>query len=246
MSSSSPRSSSPVRDDADPRSTKRTNSLAITPLPKEFFHPQILFHLHSHFEAFGTINQWIPLQGFGRILVVYEEEDVAEKAKNVSDPIVVKASESVRTEDIVLRVYRADPNPLISTMESENYHLQPPTTEKNFLISPPGSPPVGWEPIKEDPPNATPLADDLVAALQSLQLQQTDGGTGVEILLDATESGVSVVVEDCDFRSGEVEEEAEEAEDQWVYGVTMPSRSKWKPIPTSMPPMRSSSPVPAF
>ncbi|KAK1222470.1 hypothetical protein PQX77_014676 [Marasmius sp. AFHP31] len=240
----SPRSSTPTRDEE--RNSKRTNSLAITPLPKEFFHPQILLHLHAHFETFGTINQWIPLQGFGRILIVYEDEDVAEKAKGVSDPIVVKTGESERTEDIVLRVYRADPNPLISAIESQNYHLQPPTTERNFLISPPGSPPVGWEPIKEDPPNSTPLADDLVAALQSLQIQQTDTGTGVEILLDASESGVSVVVEDCDFRVGEDEKEVEEEEEDWVYGVTMPSRSKWKPIPTAMPPRRSPSPVPAF
>ncbi|KAF9262616.1 Calcipressin [Marasmius fiardii PR-910] len=240
----SPRSSSVTRDE-DTQSSNRTNSLAITPLPKEFFHPQILVHLHHHFETFGTINQWIPLQGFGRILIVYEDEYVAERAKTVSDPIIIKAGESNREQDIVLRVYRADPNPLISTIESENYHLQPPTTDRNFLISPPGSPPVGWEPIREDPPNSTPLADDLITALKSLQVQQTsESSTGVEIVLDASESGVSVVVEDCDFCANEVTDQKQE--EDWVYGVTMPSRTKWKPIPTSMPPMRSSSPVPAF
>jgi hypothetical protein len=54
---------------------------------------------------------------------------------------------------IKLRVYRADPNPLLP-MESDDVvpeanYLRPPAIEKNFLISPPGSPPVGWEPIKE-------------------------------------------------------------------------------------------------
>ncbi|KAG7091373.1 hypothetical protein E1B28_010413 [Marasmius oreades] len=240
--SQSPCSSSPSRD-AETQSSKRTNSLAITPLPKEFFYPQILVHLHHHFETFGTINQWIPLQGFSRILIVYEDEDAAERAKTVSDPIVVEIGDSDREKDIVLRVYRADPNPLISTIESENYHLQPPTIDRNFLISPPGSPPIGWEPIQEDPPNSTPLADDLITALKSLQLHDTrEANTGVEIVLEATESGVSVVVEDCDFRPGETINEEEE---NWVYGVTMPSRTKWQPSPTAMPPLSSSS-APAF
>lgn len=44
------------------------------------------------------------------------------------------------------------------------------------MISPPGSPPVGWEPIREDPPNRDTLADDLMKALGALR----DEGKGVE------------------------------------------------------------------
>lgn len=47
-------------------------------------------------------------------------------------------------------------------------HLPVPDSDKNFLISPPGSPPVGWEQIREDPPNIDTLAEDLARALQSL------------------------------------------------------------------------------
>ncbi|CAO1625440.1 unnamed protein product [Parajaminaea phylloscopi] len=47
-------------------------------------------------------------------------------------------------------------------------HLLPPNTDRNFLISPPGSPPVGWEPIREDPPNRETLAADLIDALRRL------------------------------------------------------------------------------
>lgn len=47
-------------------------------------------------------------------------------------------------------------------------HLLPPITDRNFLISPPGSPPIGWEPIKEDPPNRETLAVDLMEALRKL------------------------------------------------------------------------------
>ena len=49
-----------------------------------------------------------------------------------------------------------------------------PETDKNFLISPPGSPPVGWEQSREDPPNVDTLADDLAWALEQLSCRQTD------------------------------------------------------------------------
>lgn len=49
-------------------------------------------------------------------------------------------------------------------------HLVPPEYPRNFLVSPPGSPPEGWEPIMEDAPNEQTLATDLAKALQSLEL----------------------------------------------------------------------------
>ncbi|KAL0567143.1 hypothetical protein V5O48_014842 [Marasmius crinis-equi] len=240
----SPRSLSRPSSPSAESSSKRTNSLAITPVPKEFFHPLVLSHLHAHFEAYGVINQWVPLPGFGRILVVYEDEEYAENAKRYSDPIALDATHD--RPELVMRVYRADPNPLLSTLNSEDRYLQPPEIERNFLISPPGTPPVGWEPIQEDPPNSTPLADDLIAALKNLHLQQDHmRGSGVEVILDATESGVSVVVEDFDFGVDE-ERASSDEEDSWVYGVTMPSRTMWKPMPAALPPMRSSTPVPVY
>ena len=55
--------------------------------------------------------------------------------------------------------------------------LAPPKPERNFLISPPGSPPVGWEQAQEEPPNSAPLAEDLIHALKALQLKQEDFST---------------------------------------------------------------------
>lgn len=92
---------------------------------------------------------------------------------------------------------------------------------------------MGWEPIKEDPPNACPLADDLILALQKLQTRERRRSS-LEVLLDPLEgSGVGVYVEDCADVEGEVREE------EWVYGETAPTRERWRPVATAMPPVRA-------
>jgi len=207
--------------------------------------------MHTHFSVFGEINQWVPLPGFGRIIVVYENEDHAEDAKTACDPIIIQGEEGEQGPQMILRVYRADPNPLLpkppafgdaefSTIPQENY-LQPPPIEKNFLISPPGSPPVGWEQVKEDPPNSTPLAADLMAVLRKLEVQEkkmTRGGSpSLEVLLPPDESGVGVYIEDCGYDANESAPD----EENWVYGETAPARSRWKIAPTSMPPAAACS-----
>jgi hypothetical protein len=62
-------------------------------LPRSFFVPEILNIIRSHFNHYGEINQWVPLPGFGRILIVYTNEDDAESAKHACDPIVLQGEE---------------------------------------------------------------------------------------------------------------------------------------------------------
>jgi len=69
-----------------------------------------------------------------------------------------------------MRVYFGPPSSVLLASDSEDA-LAVPSTDKNFLISPPGSPPVGWEPIREDPPNRDTLAWDLMKALGELRDQ---------------------------------------------------------------------------
>ena len=148
-------------------------------------------------------------------------------------------------EDIQLRVYRTDDlQPLVAWQKDpsdwipSSSYLQPPPIERNHLISPPGSPPKGWEQVKEDPPNQKTLADDLAFALKQLELQQTgvnqpllrqlidpSDGPGIGVFVDSTpvQEGYSLTVNVSD--------------EDWVYGETAPARQKWTPLPTAMPPM---------
>ncbi|XP_054163382.1 calcipressin-2-like [Oppia nitens] len=86
-------------------------------------------------------------------------------------------------------------------------YLRPPTPDKQFLISPPASPPVGWHPIDE----AHPVIDDeLLSALNNLT-----PGVAHE-LHPQSESQPAIVVHIC----------AED--DQQLNGQTDDS-SDWKP-----------------
>ncbi|TBU41355.1 Calcipressin [Dichomitus squalens] len=221
---------------SSPASPQRTNTLVITRLPPHFFEPLIQQAFKSHFSTYGPLHTWAPIKGLARVIMVYYSEDDAEMAKESNDGLTF--GETQHEPDFILRVYRADPTPIESDETQEhNYYLRPPANEKNFLISPPGSPPVGWEQIREDPPNATPLAHDLITALRKLEVQEASArrGPGPEILLEPQEGvGISVCVEDCDALP--FEEEQGDAED-WAYGDMAPSRMRFRPLPTSMPPV---------
>lgn len=58
--------------------------------------------------------------------------------------------------------------------QQEGDRLKPPSLEKNFLISPPGSPPVGWTQVVEDAPNQKDLADDLCQRLRFLSVGEEE------------------------------------------------------------------------
>lgn len=54
---------------------------------------------------------------------------------------------------------------IIYFIDVEDQHLQPPALTKQFLISPPASPPIGWEPREENEPLVN---HDLLAAIANL------------------------------------------------------------------------------
>jgi len=78
--------------------------------------------------------------------------------------------------------------------ETETEFLKPPKLEKQFLISPPASPPEGWQPIKEDGPSSEQpgLHFELVARLAAL-----NGGQSHEIIEPSTTTP-AIVLHACE------------------------------------------------
>lgn len=210
-----------------------TNTLVIASLPTPYFHPTILRIIQGYFLQFGELYSFAPVPSFKRIIVVFYDDDAAEEAKLCLNGKIL--GDDGRA---VLKVYRGAPTPLPNPEDDSLRYLAPPVPEKNFLISPPGSPPEGWEQIKEDPPNEAPLADDLLAALRRLQEEQelrggsgfrrTEDGKG-EVLWHANETpaGVGVCVEPCEDEDDD-DDSMEEIEERprWSYDMNIfPSHS---------------------
>lgn len=84
---------------------------------------------------------------------------------------------------------------------NNNSNLKPPPLTKQFLISPPASPPVGWEQTPESHPV---INYDLLAAVASLDTSQPYH------LHTSAEDAPSIVVHLCD--EGEEEEELEDGD----------------------------------
>jgi hypothetical protein len=71
--------------------------------------------------------------------------------------------------DVRPRCYFGEPTEILGEEEEmEKRHLKAPKAQKLFFISPPPSPPVGWEMRNEEPPNKDMHAEDLATALAKL------------------------------------------------------------------------------
>jgi hypothetical protein len=135
-----------------------SNTLIITNLQSnDIFQPDNLQKIREVIDKVAPIHSWSPLRSFRRILVSFFDEEAAITVRQILDGTEMRGDRC--------RVYFGQPTPI----SARDDHLALPDAGKLFFISPPPSPPHGWEMKLEDAPNKMVHADDLAAALANLR-----------------------------------------------------------------------------
>lgn len=137
--------------------TPPSNTLLFTGLNNtDVFRPDNLQTIRDLVAQTAAIHAFAPLKSFRRIVVSFWDVDAAIAVRSVWD------GEAVMGERV--RVYFGQTTPV----EARDEHLALPDAGKLFFISPPPSPPHGWEVRLEDAPNKQVHAEDLADALAKL------------------------------------------------------------------------------
>jgi hypothetical protein len=137
--------------------TPPSNTLLITNLQDlEIFRPDNLQTIRDLINNSAPIHSWAPLKSFRRIIVSFFDDASAIRIRQILD------GEAIMGERV--RVYFGQP----TSIETKDEHLPLPDTGKLFFISPPPSPPHGWEMKLEGAPNKQVHAEDLAEALAKL------------------------------------------------------------------------------
>ncbi|XPS71908.1 hypothetical protein M3J09_004082 [Ascochyta lentis] len=140
-----------------------SNTLIITNLlAPDIFQPATLIEIRQTIDAHAKVHTWAPLKSFKRIVVSFF---------NTQDAITIR--QTLDGEAIMgyrIRVYFGINTP----MNPSDQHLPLPKSDKLFFISPPPSPPMGWEMRDEDAPNKLVHPEDLAEALAKLHAHPYD------------------------------------------------------------------------
>jgi len=137
--------------------TPPSNTLLITNLnDAEIFRADNLQTIKELINSSAPIHSWAPLKSFRRIIVSFFDDDSAIRIRQILD------GEAIMGE--IVRVYFGQH----TNIEPKDEHLNLPDAGKLFFISPPPSPPQGWEVKFEDAPNTMVHAEDLAEALAKL------------------------------------------------------------------------------
>ncbi|WPH03299.1 calcipressin-like protein [Acrodontium crateriforme] len=134
-----------------------SNTLLITNLQApEIFTASILDNIQRSINEHAAIHTFSPLKSMSRIICTFYTVDDAVNIRKILD------GESVLGHRV--RVFFGQN----TKVEVKDQHLQAPKSQKLFFISPPPSPPMGWEMRNEEPPNKEVHAEDLAEALSKL------------------------------------------------------------------------------
>ena len=141
--------------------TPPSNTLLFTNLNNlEIFKPKNLDVIRNLIAQTVSIHAFAPLKSFRRIVISFYSVETAIAIRKVWD------GEAILGDRV--RVYFGQP----TSVENKDEHLALPDAGKLFFISPPPSPPHGWEMRLEDAPNKQVHAEDLAEALAKLNKQE--------------------------------------------------------------------------
>lgn len=171
-----------------------SNTLLITNLNSlAIFHPASLATIRQYITTLvpNELHSFSPLRSFRRIVCSFYSTEAAVKVRQELDgttflganspvsPTGDEAQEhanlplSAEDHEVRARIYFGEPTPI----DNSKHYLDKPDAGKLFFISPPPSPPVGWESTREGPPNTQTHATDLQSALEKLGSKIRDSGS---------------------------------------------------------------------
>jgi len=146
--------------------TPPCNTLLFTNLQsRDIFAPDNLQQIRDLIEQKARIHAFSPLKSLNRIIVSFYTDEDAIAVRQMWD------GEAIMGERC--RVYFGQPTPLTT----QPHNLELPDAGKLFFISPPPSPPHGWDQKMEDAPNKMVHADDLAEALARLRQHNNPNNT---------------------------------------------------------------------
>lgn len=143
-------------------------TLVATNVPDEvYFNENEKLWFEAQFKKLGGPVTFQYFKSFHRVRINYQSGEESLAAKIALDKREICGQE--------IGVYFIQIHPLSESSQN----LEPPEPDRQFLLSPPASPPVGWAPIKESEPVVN---YDLLSALATLspgeshELHPGDGG----------------------------------------------------------------------
>ncbi|KAH6621406.1 Calcipressin-domain-containing protein [Chaetomium sp. MPI-SDFR-AT-0129] len=154
--------------------TPPCNTLIFTNLQsRDVFAPDNLQQIRDLIEQKARIHAFSPLKSLSRIIVSFYSDADAIAVRQIWDGEAIMGDRC--------RVYFGQPTPLTTRPHT----LALPDAGKLFFISPPPSPPHGWEQKMEDAPNTMVHAEDLADALAKLRHHDNPNG-GVDVTMAGT------------------------------------------------------------
>lgn len=157
--------------------TPPSNTLLFTGLNNlDIFRPDNLERIRDLITKTAPIHAFAPLKSFRRIVISFFDVDSAIAVRRIWDGEAIIGHRC--------RVYFGQQ----TNVEARDEHLALPDAGKLFFISPPPSPPHGWEVRLEDAPNKLVHAEDLAEALAKLHGNK---GKGLESPVSPVDGSMS-------------------------------------------------------